>query len=595
MSELRRRSAHARRVLGVAYCIGLGACGSPVGQGPRETGDMEVGEAEASSDASASSDEGAPLCIPGTERCSGEDLEVCAATGLSWELRACEGAATCRPCEPMDEDPRCETAAAICSGPCDEMGAPTHAGCSFVTVWLPFGDAQNFASQTLEVLNPDASETTAVRLQRVALGTREEVDIEGPVELGPGEVVRWPLAAPDWYLESSEFRTGDLYRVVSDRPVHVAQTAPASGTNPAVGPSGGSSLLLPERSFRGDFVVPSAVPKPGSGILKSYFTVVALENDTVVSWTPRVATTGDSAPIPPAEPDQTVSVSMNRYDQVRIAGRRLSDAPGEFDLSGTVISATRPVTVFSGVPCAIPQPTAQSCDHLQEQLLPLGSWGRRHVVARPLPRGQGTGVEEPLNLRIFAGEADLHIDELGGALGGGIDLAERGDWVDLRLDMAAEGLEGLDLRGDGAFLVVQFLDARRHFGISGVEEPYSLLYGDSAMVQHPPVEQWQRRYTFATDATWPISVLQVVRPIGGPEVTIDGTPLGPWLPLAPTGAQWERAEWTPPAGEAVHSVVSTEPVGVTLYGHGALASLPGSLESGHARMVGVGVADLFTP
>src|SRR5690606_1417245 len=157
--------------------------------------------------------------------------------------------------------------------------------------------------------------TATVELWHIPLGTREETPHELPVELAPGASVRWELPAPTWYLESSEFRTGYLYRVISDTPVSVAQTAPPAGESPVVGPAGGSSLLLPERSFRGDFVVASALPKPGAGILKSYFTVVALEDGTQLRWTPPVATTGDNAPIPPAGPGETVQLELNRFDQ----------------------------------------------------------------------------------------------------------------------------------------------------------------------------------------------------------------------------------------------------------------------------------------
>lgn len=67
------------------------------------------------------------------------------------------------------------------------------------------------------------------------------------------------------------------------------------------------------------------------------------------------------------------------------------------DLSGTRITSTRRVGVFSGHQCANVPAGTSFCDHMETQLLPLSTWGTEVVVARFQPRGT-----EPDVVRIVA-------------------------------------------------------------------------------------------------------------------------------------------------------------------------------------------------
>ena len=51
-------------------------------------------------------------------------------------------------------------------------------------------------------------------------------------------------------------------------------------------------------------------------------------------------------------------------------------ADDDYDLTGTLIESDKPIAVFSGVDCANIPWYRMACDHLEDQLLPLHTWGR---------------------------------------------------------------------------------------------------------------------------------------------------------------------------------------------------------------------------
>ena len=111
----------------------------------------------------------------------------------------------------------------------------------------------------------------------------------------------------------------------------------ASSTN-------GSSMLLPEHVFTGNYVVYGHSPYTAP----SYFSVIALEDQTTVRWWPTVETAGDSLPLPFVEGGQAGEQLLNRYDNIRVITSVKYDRPRcEQDLSGTVIEADKPIWVVS--------------------------------------------------------------------------------------------------------------------------------------------------------------------------------------------------------------------------------------------------------
>jgi len=95
------------------------------------------------------------------------------------------------------------------------------------------------------------------------------------------------------------------------------------------------------------------------------FAVVAPQDGTVVTITPAVTT----GPHPAGAP---YNVTLNQGDAYQLVNTNAAPA----DLSGTIVTATKPVAVFGGHNCANIPPGQVACDHIVEQLTPPDSWGK---------------------------------------------------------------------------------------------------------------------------------------------------------------------------------------------------------------------------
>ena len=62
----------------------------------------------------------------------------------------------------------------------------------------------------------------------------------------------------------------------------------------------------------------------------------------------------------------------------------------QFDPTGTRITSTRPIAVFTGHECAnIPVGTTEACDHVVQQVPPQLTWGRRFFTIPVVGRYSG--------------------------------------------------------------------------------------------------------------------------------------------------------------------------------------------------------------
>src|SRR5207244_2843922 len=54
----------------------------------------------------------------------------------------------------------------------------------------------------------------------------------------------------------------------------------------------------------------------------------------------------------------------------------------QYDLTGTHIDADKPIAVFGGHSCAFVPYNKWACDHLEEQLIPLATWGATSLAVQ---------------------------------------------------------------------------------------------------------------------------------------------------------------------------------------------------------------------
>ncbi|HET6400177.1 MAG TPA: IgGFc-binding protein [Candidatus Kapabacteria bacterium] len=106
----------------------------------------------------------------------------------------------------------------------------------------------------------------------------------------------------------------------------------------------------------------------------SEFAIVGTEDHTTVTISLTADTRGGH------RAGETFSVSLNRGDTYLVQG---SPLPGHTsDLTGTLVTATAPISFFIGHTCAQVPPDVSFCDQLLEMEPPIPSWGRQFYVGR---------------------------------------------------------------------------------------------------------------------------------------------------------------------------------------------------------------------
>jgi hypothetical protein len=556
------------------------ACAAPPSSADDEADDSS--DADTPADTSSDEDDGPMLvCTPGELQCADEQtLETCAATGLGWEQQPCNTYQTCQPCF-IEEQGDC---IASCVGPCEQLiDQPSSQGCSFyaTSMYQALPMLPELPQDALVIGNPDDERIATVELRFVPEGTNQEQLAEGPIMLAPGETHVFLLDAEltEYEEVTSLYRSGAVQHVVSDLPIVAYLHSPYEGSS-----TNGSSLLLPEHVLRNDYIAygyPSYV-KP------SYFIVIAMEDQTTLRWTPPVETAGDSLPLPFVEAGNTGEQLLNRFDNVRIDTSSKYDRPRcEQDLSGTLITADKPIWVMSAVRglrvpfcatsfeipgCAPPAPILPECeggsDFVQEQNLPLETWGEIYVgPASPLR------ATEDHYWRLHAGEDDVTIDVTPPQPGSPFVLDKRGDWVDLVVPNGTN----LVFEGDGPFMPVQYTAS--HYAAGYVGSP--------AMVQMVPIEQFIDRYVFVTGFNYERHYVQVIRQAGEGEILLDGAPVGMWTAVG----DWEIA--TVPILEGSHEIHGDSLFGIVVYGY--TQHFANTLSSGYAYPGGMLAETIFIP
>ncbi|MDC0717616.1 IgGFc-binding protein [Nannocystis bainbridge] len=514
-----------------------------------------------------------PLCLPGQTRCDpgqANVLQTCKATGTEWESS---------PCAHQCVD---DIESSACAGPCDTDDDPTSIGCEFLAIRM---DSHNGPDEpdALIVGNTDPDELAAVQLYYTPANDFTEQAILDPVILAPGESHVFDITVDP--LAFTSFRNGGVFRLVSDRPVAAYLHSPLANDS-----SNDASMLLPVRWLRKDYVVASwppfvdaAQPDTING-RPSYFTVIALEDDTTVTWQPRQRTAGFGTQFEAVEPGATGTKVMHRFDVLQVAA---SSPPGDtdyvhHDVSGTLVSADKNIWVMGATDCAYVPFGSGWCNHLQEQMIPLEYWGSTYI-GPPSPPRSGT---EKQYWRVYAGDDDvtLAITNSGDANTEFKMLAERGEFVEVEADFGVSLLfVGLN---DAPILPVQYLAGNEAAG--GI--------GDPAMIQMIAVEQWRDRYVFVTGADYEANFVQIVRRTGGADVTIDGQVVGDWKLANFAGDDnYQIADFPLPGGaDAITSMAaSTEPFGIHVIGYNPAG--PGDKTSAYAYPGGMRLEKLFVP
>ena len=330
------------------------------------------------------------ICEPNSGGCEDDGLttRTCSADGKSW----IKGMV----CEFVKEKKICHVGK--CSEACEPPSKVFNGGCNFFTANLPNHESYKVG---FVVHNPGKL-TAKVQLFN---GTRGLAS----ADIKPGKQATLIVDEGTDMVDGSARKKGWGFELSSNVRVEAMQISPLGVTtqDTITQRSSDGTMLLPYDAL-GDIHYAIAAPVSGVDDM-SYVAVVGSYPNTkltIIASTDTLAGEG----IPALKKGQKYSTTLERKDLVVVATKTVGA-----DISGTEIKADHRVAVFAGNTCVTLPVGTSHCDHIQEQILPVGSWGPGYVAVKFKPRGK---TPEKDLWRIFAparGTATLTISTGKGA------------------------------------------------------------------------------------------------------------------------------------------------------------------------------------
>ena len=390
------------------------------------------------------------------------------------------------------------------------------------------------------------------------------------------------------------------YRLRSDTPVIATQFNPFEYTDGSVfSYTNDASLLLPAHALTGRYVGASWLPLsrrtgtvdwtgsnyssiryPGYlaivGVSPTPTTVTLVAGGEIaadvggrIAHTARGGTLtftinrGEVAHVTAAPPPECVAgrPGFNHTEQcetIPIFGQTcdMFDTCGETgnDLTGTRITASGPIEVFGGHTCAYVPYSAQACDHLEEQLPPVETWGSDYVGA-PLGDGGIAGQNIVRVIAAFDGTA-VTVDPPQGGVGGGTLAA--GEYLEFTATAP------FHVTGTHAVMVAQYMVGQNTTTPAAAR-------GDPALTLLIPAEQYRSDYTFILPTSYNAGTngqnhLMITRP-PGLAITLDGNPV-----TASFQAIGGREIGVVLLDGGTHHISAAMPFGLIAYGLGSYTS-----------------------
>jgi hypothetical protein len=524
------------------------------------------------------------LCQPGTVRCNPDNVEapqICATDGTRWEdRRACDTAS----------GERCSDGA--CRRPCGDstVVGNSYLGCEYWATPTPNSGLNYSFSYTVVLANPSRTDAhitvTGGRLgslieRTIAPGGVERIDLPW-TDILKGSSAACPLA-PDCQAHSAFGRTAvraGAFRVTSDVPITAYQFNPLEyrigmGTQVTFSYTADASLLLPQNVLADprnqEYLVMTrpnwsrdrlGVPFGG------FVSVVAggPQGDSVEVVVETRATVGDPNNRFRELPPGRHTFSLGRGEVLQLVGTRFGE-----DLTGTSVRANGPIAVFSGHDCTNVPEDLVACDHLEEQLLPVATWGRRYAVT--VLRDRVAEPDESSIIRIMSQADDNRLMFDGTDIPPPCDrVLNRGEYCEF------SSTANFVVSGTRPLLVGQFMkgqgarDICRPIGLGSPPDRDECV-GDPAMVQEVPVEQYRRSYDLLIPSTYRFNFVNLVS-MPGTAITLDGEDLaedrvrGPF----PVGAGLELRVLRVDAGAHNLSSRNNTAFGAKVYGVAAFTS-----------------------
>lgn len=497
------------------------------------------------------------VCAPNSLSCAGNDVVQCNSDGnATTVLETCETACS----------------AGVCIDPCEGNGK-SYVGCAFFAVDLdqfavPCTDSFECGGGSCDggyCSDSNARGTPfAVTVSNASASAVEVIAYSGTgAEVARSNVDPNGLATltlPSSTIDNSSL-TSESYRLEATGPVTMHQFNPATNVGAF---SNDASLLLPATAVGRDYLV-MGWPMQDSDAFKTYIGIIAVEEGTTtVTITPTANLQAGAG----GTPAGINAGATGTYTLTRGQVLTLSSAVAEgLDLTGTEITATSNISVFWGSECSNVPLGVTFCDHMEEQLFPVDTWGLDFIGAKLARRGTEADL-----WRIMASADNTLIRTVPAITGVDGRRINRGEFVEFAYkdDFVVGASNPISV---GHFMVGSSYPSSPGgtcstglFGRSGCAIPGNLCesgsgIGDPAFLIAVPESQFRSDYIVLTPDEYQQDYLNIIAPSGS-VITLDGSPVS--SPDARVGG-WDiyrrRVE------DGVHRLSGTANFGLYAYGY----------------------------
>ncbi len=511
-----------RIVVGLVFPFAVFGCSC--NDEPRMNPDSDAATHDASPEA-------AVACTPDLSRCKPGDSKVpqLCTTDMQWQDQAaCGDNSVCISGE--------------CVAPCEGVdGEQSNLGCEFWPATIPgnrYTDIHEY-SFGVYLTNPNAEEVS-IEITRKATSLVQEETLAA--QESKFVILDWEEAFAR--SRTSSFHVGGAYRVRADRPIVAYQVVSTSGNLPddTIGDAAAEvALMLPTPALGERYTI---LTYPGHIFTEQIryggtaSIVATAEGTTMVTIDARddfTAGTQDGAEVNAIAANTTQVFEMLQGDALHLVG----EAPG--DVTGTVISSTAPVAVYTGNYSArIPVDKDSTSDMIFEQQPPDRSWGKAFVVS-----SVGT---IPSRVRIVAQTDNTQLSfpnditaEQPVLLSGEV------------FEMAVPDDSVFTVNATEPILVGQFTVSET----DGTED------SSPSFVVITPVEQYQDTLSFFTPDSHPTSFVHLYGTMASaPQVDGESLPTSAFSVVS--GSEFGVWRWKILPGQ--HTVLAADPVGTVIFG-----------------------------
>lgn len=284
---------------------------------------------------------------------------------------------------------------------------------------------------------------------------------------------------------------GSAFRIASTSPVSITSMYPFGGAESYLT---SATLLLPVTTWAKDNIIVNGWEAAWTGAPSSQ--IVASEDDTEVTILPTVdlqAAAGKPAGL--AHVPSTFKLNKGQVLQL----------VQTTELSGSIVSATKPTSVFGGHACASVPASGAACDTMSQQLPAYEQWGSEYTAVGYRPRSGNENEQMPY--RIVAARDGTKLDYDPSIPAGAPTELAAGE-VATFPQAVGEAFTVRTQDADHPIYVAAYMSGCQGF-YNG--NPSFGQLGDPEFVNVIPAGQYLDRYSFYADPTYSETSLVVVR------------------------------------------------------------------------------------